>query len=121
MSLWEVDDVATMKLMTYFANQLRTDPPSEAMRKAMLELRKTDGNPAHWPLSTFSETGGIHGSHLCQTYANDLRDGSKSWCWLDFALCFGFWCTQHELAVQGQCFEEHVEAISLMMRIGRGL
>jgi CHAT domain-containing protein len=48
MSLWAVDDVATMKLMTELARRLRVTPPAEALREAMLALRRTDSNPAHW-------------------------------------------------------------------------
>ena len=48
MSLWNVGDASTAQLMTHFAAALRTDPPDRALRQAMLALRKTDPNPAHW-------------------------------------------------------------------------
>jgi CHAT domain-containing protein len=48
MSLWAVDDAATMKLMIDLAREMRTLPPAEALRAAMLVLRRTDSNPAHW-------------------------------------------------------------------------
>jgi CHAT domain-containing protein len=53
MSLWNVDDAATLALMTRFAAALsRPEPftffPAEALRQAMLETRKTHPDPAHW-------------------------------------------------------------------------
>jgi hypothetical protein len=48
MSLWNVGDASTAQLMTHFAAALRAYPPDRALQQAMLALRKTDPNPAHW-------------------------------------------------------------------------
>lgn len=52
MSLWNVEDEATRKLMVAFTknafSELRAVPPDRALRQAMLELRKTDPDPLHW-------------------------------------------------------------------------
>jgi CHAT domain-containing protein len=53
MSLWNVDDAATLALMSRFAQALsRPEPfaffPAEALRQAMLQTRKTHPDPAHW-------------------------------------------------------------------------
>ncbi|MBL0086759.1 MAG: CHAT domain-containing protein [Ideonella sp.] len=52
-SLWSVDDAATAALMTQFAQALsRPEPyryfPAEALRRAMLEVRRRRPDPAHW-------------------------------------------------------------------------
>ncbi|HEY0385468.1 MAG TPA: CHAT domain-containing protein, partial [Pyrinomonadaceae bacterium] len=48
MSLWSVYDDATAELMQAFARRLRTHAPAEALRQAMLEVRKRRPNPAEW-------------------------------------------------------------------------
>src|SRR5919202_1631857 len=49
MSLWSVDDVATNELMQEFIKYLKNgDIPAEALRKAMLEVRKQRSDPAQW-------------------------------------------------------------------------
>lgn len=48
MSLWSVNDAATNELMQKFIDNLRTDIPSEALRKAMIETRKNRPNPSDW-------------------------------------------------------------------------
>lgn len=49
MSLWSVDDVATNELMQEFIKHLKNgDIPAEALRKAMLEVRKQRSDPAQW-------------------------------------------------------------------------
>ena len=51
MSLWNVDDAATRDLMTDFIGQLggaATLPREEALRRAMLNARERDPDPALW-------------------------------------------------------------------------
>lgn len=48
MSLWSIHDDSTAELMPDFVSRLRSYPPAEALRLAMLELRKKRPNPAHW-------------------------------------------------------------------------
>jgi hypothetical protein len=48
MSLWRVNDLATSDLMRSFVGQLQTHSPSEALRQAMLETRKTRPRPSEW-------------------------------------------------------------------------
>lgn len=48
MSLWQVDDEATRRLMTGFLASAKEVPPDVALRRAMLELRRQDSDPAHW-------------------------------------------------------------------------
>lgn len=48
MSLWNVDDAATKALMSHFFEFSRREPPSEALRLAMLELRKSEPDPVLW-------------------------------------------------------------------------
>ena len=48
MSLWNVDDAATLHLMTAFRNHIKVHMPAEAMRRAMLDTRKSYPKPAHW-------------------------------------------------------------------------
>lgn len=48
MTLWSVNDQATNELMQAFIKNVRSDIPSEALRKAMLETRKKRPNPAEW-------------------------------------------------------------------------
>ncbi len=48
MSLWSVYDDATSELMQAFARHLRTHPPAEALRQAMLEVRKARPDPTEW-------------------------------------------------------------------------
>lgn len=52
MTLWSVDDIATMKLMTGFLKTLTSEElvfyPASHLRKAVLEFRRTDPDPAHW-------------------------------------------------------------------------
>ncbi|HEX8176168.1 MAG TPA: CHAT domain-containing protein [Pyrinomonadaceae bacterium] len=48
MSLWSVNDKATAELMKAFVKYLESNMPSEALRLAMLEVRRERPNPAHW-------------------------------------------------------------------------
>ncbi|HEX8748985.1 MAG TPA: CHAT domain-containing protein [Pyrinomonadaceae bacterium] len=48
MSLWSVNDKATAQLMKAFVKYLDSNMPSEALRLAMLEVRRERPNPAHW-------------------------------------------------------------------------
>ncbi|HKS27158.1 MAG TPA: CHAT domain-containing protein [Pyrinomonadaceae bacterium] len=48
MSLWSVNDKATAQLMKAFVKYLESNMPSEALRLAMLEVRRDRPNPAHW-------------------------------------------------------------------------
>ena len=52
MSLWSVDDAATKQLMTLLVKTLVEDDlyfyPASHLRRAILEFRKTDNDPAHW-------------------------------------------------------------------------
>lgn len=48
MSLWSVNDKATAQLMKAFVKHLDDNMPSEALRLAMLEVRRERPNPAHW-------------------------------------------------------------------------
>lgn len=48
MSLWSVYDDATSELMQAFAQNLRAHAPAEALRLAMLEVRKRRPDPAEW-------------------------------------------------------------------------
>lgn len=48
MSLWSVDDHATNKLMQAFVKHLEIQIPSEALRQAMLEVRKDYSDPGKW-------------------------------------------------------------------------
>ncbi len=48
MSLWSVDDKATSALMKSFVDYLHANVPSEALRLAMLDLKKQQPNPSKW-------------------------------------------------------------------------
>jgi hypothetical protein len=48
MSLWSVNDQATAELMKAFVKHLRSNMPSEALRLAMLEVRRTRPQLSHW-------------------------------------------------------------------------
>ncbi|HEY0407191.1 MAG TPA: CHAT domain-containing protein [Pyrinomonadaceae bacterium] len=48
MSLWSVYDDATAELMQAFVGNLRALPPAEALRQAMLKVRKRRPDPAEW-------------------------------------------------------------------------
>jgi CHAT domain-containing protein len=48
MSLWSVDDLATSELMQAFIKHLENDIPAEALREAMLEVRKQYPAPSQW-------------------------------------------------------------------------
>jgi len=48
MSLWSVNDQATNELMQEFVKDMKTDIPSEALRKAMIEIKKKRPNPSEW-------------------------------------------------------------------------
>jgi CHAT domain-containing protein len=48
MSLWSVSDKATSELMRAFVDYLRDNVPSEALRLAMLDLKKHQPNPSKW-------------------------------------------------------------------------
>jgi CHAT domain-containing protein len=48
MSLWSVNDKATAELMKAFVKYLRTNMPAEALRLAMLEVRKERPQLSHW-------------------------------------------------------------------------
>lgn len=48
MSLWSVDDKATFELMRAFVTHLRQHVPSEALRLAMLDVKKHQADPAKW-------------------------------------------------------------------------
>jgi CHAT domain len=48
MSLWSVNDKATAQLMKAFVKNLRSYEPSEALRLAMLDVRRTRPAPSQW-------------------------------------------------------------------------
>ena len=49
LSLWEVEDTATLELMKYFMEERMKNPDTvEAMRKAKLKLMKEEPNPIYW-------------------------------------------------------------------------
>jgi hypothetical protein len=48
MSLWSVNDKATAQLMKAFVKNLRSREPSEALRLAMLDVRRTRPAPSQW-------------------------------------------------------------------------
>lgn len=48
MSLWSVNDRATLALMDHFQRNLVAQPPDEALRNAMLATRADYPDPAHW-------------------------------------------------------------------------
>jgi CHAT domain-containing protein len=48
MSLWSVNDQATAQLMKAFVKNLRSYEPSEALRLAMLDVRRTRPAPSQW-------------------------------------------------------------------------
>jgi len=48
MSLWSVNDQATAELMKAFVRRLRSNTPAEALRLAMLEVRRTRPKLSHW-------------------------------------------------------------------------
>jgi CHAT domain-containing protein len=48
MSLWSVNDQATNELMQEFIKDMKSDIPSEALRKAMIEVKKKRPNPSEW-------------------------------------------------------------------------
>lgn len=48
MSLWNVNDEATNELMQEFIKHMRSDVPSEALRKAMIDIRRNRPNPSNW-------------------------------------------------------------------------
>jgi CHAT domain-containing protein len=52
MSLWNVDDEATRRLMVAFTKNAfkkgNPAPPDRALREAMRELRKTEPDPLYW-------------------------------------------------------------------------
>jgi CHAT domain-containing protein len=54
MSLWSVSDEATVYLMDRFSEHMLTQPPSEALRLAMLDARKRYDDPSLWaPFTLF--------------------------------------------------------------------
>jgi len=55
MSLWNVNDKATLKLMTRFMHLASGIPPDKALRKAMQETRAAYPNPKYW--ASFSVYG----------------------------------------------------------------
>ncbi|HEV2913214.1 MAG TPA: CHAT domain-containing protein [Pyrinomonadaceae bacterium] len=48
MSLWSVNDKATAELMKSFVKNLRSNVPSEALRLAMLDVRRQRPAPSQW-------------------------------------------------------------------------
>lgn len=48
MSLWNVDDKVTSELMQSFALHFQKDVPSEALRKAMLDIKQHHPHPSKW-------------------------------------------------------------------------
>lgn len=48
MSLWSVNDRATAELMKAFVRHLRSNMPSEALRLAMLDVRREQPQLSHW-------------------------------------------------------------------------
>ncbi|MBV9212006.1 MAG: CHAT domain-containing protein, partial [Acidobacteria bacterium] len=48
MSLWSVNDKATSELMRSFVTHLQRNVPSEALRLAMLDVKKHQTDPAKW-------------------------------------------------------------------------
>jgi CHAT domain-containing protein len=57
MSLWSIDDDATVVLMTEFMTNLATQRPPDAMRKAMLKARDNFSDPALWGAFLVLSTG----------------------------------------------------------------
>lgn len=58
MSQWRVSDEATSRLMQAFTRELRSSFPAEALRRAMLELRRATPDPAAWaPFVVFGLPG----------------------------------------------------------------
>jgi len=54
MSLWSVNDEATAELMSLFLDRARSTFPSQALRLAMLDLRKRRPRPSEWaPFTLF--------------------------------------------------------------------
>ncbi len=52
-SLWAVDDGSTSELMSEFYRQLQTQPhKAQALRQAMLKIRKQQPDPFHWAAFT---------------------------------------------------------------------
>jgi len=47
-SLWSIDDKATVPLMEAFVERLRIEPPAQALRQAMLRIREKNPDPSHW-------------------------------------------------------------------------
>lgn len=48
MSLWNVSDINTFRLMGSFIRHAHTSPPDKALQNAMRELRSEMPNPLHW-------------------------------------------------------------------------
>ena len=48
MSLWSIDDDATVDLMTAFVNNLKTEGQADALRDAMQSTRKIHPDPSRW-------------------------------------------------------------------------
>ena len=59
MSLWRIDDAATKALMTTFAKKLNGRSPSDALRLAMIEVRKEYPDPLLWASFNVFGAGGI--------------------------------------------------------------
>ncbi len=54
-SAWKVDDLATERLMTEFAQELPAGAPEQALRRAMLAVRIDRPDPSSW--ASFTELG----------------------------------------------------------------
>jgi CHAT domain-containing protein len=61
MSLWSVHDDSTAELMADFISRLREEPPAEALRLSMLQMRKTDRTRHTGRRSPFSARPGNAG------------------------------------------------------------
>jgi CHAT domain-containing protein len=48
MSLWSINDEATFEIMQLFTYHLQYHAPSEALRRAMIQMREKRSHPSEW-------------------------------------------------------------------------